>query len=631
MANYDIPTYPTKRLRYFNNQFLNDQDFIDDSSSPLAHQRAFLRSLCVAGVWEGLVVSYPAANQPPSVSPGVAVDRTGRMIVLEQATGALAGPGGLADGTYVVHISFLETEDNRATGQGAQDYTRWKQTPAINLTATNAALPVDAVVLGSCTVTAGQFVGSGTTSGRQYSGLRLPGPGLTLNATLRNSGAADDLAVLGGSLAIRRDSTGQIGPTLTLQNSASGNNAGAAIDFNGYDPGTNDPSLRIQSHDDGNASSHLTFSTKQPGPQTNRLVERLRLTSDGVLKFPNEASKDKIVIWDGGATDRFGIGLAASNINLFYPTTARFSLRQNSNSGTEVFSVSGSGTATIRRDVAGLGPTLTLLNGSAPSTTGGAGGAIDFNGYDPGTNLPTLRIQSLHDGNYSSHLTFLTKAPGDQTNALVERLRLTSDGVLKFPNDVPKDKIVIWDNGTNCFGMGLNNGNLNLFYPPANYFSLRQNGSSGTEVFRVDGSGKVTLSGPIVPKTGNNASSGIQFPSSPDGSDYAFLRYYFPTGEQGKLVLGIEDNAEDALTFWQAGRERVNISNDQITFYFPRGRWVFQSDGNLVKYNSNGAAIWALPGGSGPEAYERLILDAMVGDATIFTSAARGRRPFGLA
>src|SRR5262249_46792232 len=155
-----------------------------------------------------------------------------------------------------------------------------------------------------------------------------------------------------------------------------------------------------------------------------------------------------------------------------------------------------------------LGPTLKLLNGSAPSTAGGAGGAIDFNGYDPGTSDPSLRIQSLDDGKSSSHLTFSTKQSGAATNKLVERLRLTSDGILKFSNDSPKDKIVFWDNGTNRLGMGLNGANINLFYTTGSRFSLRQDSSSGTEVLSVDYSGTAKFSGAITPKVGNDATSG---------------------------------------------------------------------------------------------------------------------------
>lgn len=34
--------------------------------------------------------------------------------------------------------------------------------------------------------------------------------------------------------------------------------------------------------------------------------------------------------------------------------------------------------------------------------------------------------------------------------------------------------------------------------------------------------------------------------------------------------------------------------NGQFTIYFDNGHWVFQNDGNLVKYNKNNKAIWAL-------------------------------------
>lgn len=499
------------------------------------------------------------------------------MIAVDQATTALARPDALSDGDYFLHISFLETEDAKAAGQGASDFTRWKQTPAINATAKSATLPDSAVVLGSCTVKAGQFVGTGTTTGRQYSGLRLPGPNQGAAATLRNPGAADDLVVLGGALTIRRDARGGLGPTLTLlDGSTGGTGAGGAIDFNGYDPGTNDPSLRIRSLDDGSSSSHLTFSTKQPGPQTNKLTERLRLTSDGLLQFPTDA-KDKIVLSDNG-TDRYGIGLSSSNISLFCPTTASFSVRQNSSTGTEVFKVAGSGqvtfsgpidtSLTIRRDVKdALGPTLKLLNGSAPSTVGGAGGAIDFNGYDPATSDPSLRIQSLDDGKSSSHLAFSTKQSGAAANKLVERLRLTSDGLLKFPNDSPKDKLVIYDNGaTNRFGIGLNASNINLFCSAAGSFSLRQNSSSGTEVFSVSGSGTAKFSGAITPKVGNDSSSGIYFPIDPGGGsgDEAFLRYFVTSGEATKLMLGINNDPDDALVLYQGGAERLTIANSKV-------------------------------------------------------------------
>ena len=81
----------------------------------------------------------------------------------------------------------------------------------------------------------------------------------------------------------------------------------------------------------------------------------------------------------------------------------------------------------LRKDASGaLGPSLTLMNGAGSP---GAGGSIDFDSYDPGSsNPPGARIQSLDDGNWSSHITFQSKTSGANTNALVERMRITSAG-----------------------------------------------------------------------------------------------------------------------------------------------------------------------------------------------------------
>lgn len=107
MAKYDIPQYPTKRLRYFNNQFLKEKDFIDDQAAHYAHERAQLRALCAPGVLEGLLVTPGEAGGPLQISAGVAVDRSGRLIVLDPA-GTGPSPSGLSAGSYLLYIQFNE-------------------------------------------------------------------------------------------------------------------------------------------------------------------------------------------------------------------------------------------------------------------------------------------------------------------------------------------------------------------------------------------------------------------------------------------------------------------------------------------------------------------------------------------
>lgn len=85
-------------------------------------------------------------------------------------------------------------------------------------------------------------------------------------------------------LHVRQDNSGGLGPSLTLMNGGGGAGSAASIDFDGYDPGNaNSPTVRIQSIDDGNDSSNLSFLTKIPGSTSNPLVEQMRLVDNGSL------------------------------------------------------------------------------------------------------------------------------------------------------------------------------------------------------------------------------------------------------------------------------------------------------------------------------------------------------------
>lgn len=86
------------------------------------------------------------------------------------------------------------------------------------------------------------------------------------------------------SLHLSRSVAGGLGPVLTLMNNAGSAGAGAAIDFSGYNTQGRPPTARIQSVDDGNASSHLVFSTKRSGDGANPLVEALRITPNSAVR-----------------------------------------------------------------------------------------------------------------------------------------------------------------------------------------------------------------------------------------------------------------------------------------------------------------------------------------------------------
>jgi hypothetical protein len=77
----------------------------------------------------------------------------------------------------------------------------------------------------------------------------------------------------------------------------------------------------------------------------------------------------------------------------------------------------------------------------------GAGAAIDFDGWAVPPTIPsTARIQSIADGNYSSHLTFQTKETKERDapeQPLVERLRITSDGKIGVGTSMPQSRVEI--------------------------------------------------------------------------------------------------------------------------------------------------------------------------------------------
>jgi hypothetical protein len=106
------------------------------------------------------------------------------------------------------------------------------------------------------------------------------------------------------ALEIRREAQGALGPVLRLTNGIGYAGAGAALDLNSYDTKEQPPTARIQSVDDGNFSSALTFSTKRPGNTANELVEALRIASDGAISIGSTEKRARLDIAQAERTDK---------------------------------------------------------------------------------------------------------------------------------------------------------------------------------------------------------------------------------------------------------------------------------------------------------------------------------------
>jgi hypothetical protein len=350
------------------------------------------------------------------------------------------------------------------------------------------------------------------------------------------------------------------------------------------------------------------------------------------LQFANTIG-DKILLWDNATSDRHGFGLAAYNTSVFIPDAARFSVRSGaSSSGPERFVVTGAGDVAIgvnkpeaslhiEKNVAsGLGAELVLAN-----KAGGKDACVAISFGTDNTNIANgagnahLTVTNMDAATNRSEMWFSTW----DGNVMAEHLRVYANGVLvtgnlavtgsaawgqsrtrtenradaglqgnagaqsgffqtDTPVNFPAGATSWWHlldvrhgNPTNNYAMQLAGG----FYDQ-NLWFRKTNGNPMQGWLRVlttaDLASGVTFGGPIVPKLGNGSGAGIMFPTDPGGGggDAAFIRYYVTSGETTRLVIGCENDADDAIVFRQNNADRVILGNGSFTIDATTNLWV---------------------------------------------------------
>jgi hypothetical protein len=136
-GDYTLPLAVTDRVRFYDGQFLQDQDFIDEQKYHLARRNRHHRTLHVTGVAEGLTAYAPANTTfQVKVRPGLAVDPDGRQILLTSIS-PLSSPNSTlpaeaAGSVRWLYIAYHQVADKlQASGQGVEGETRWSETPYI--------------------------------------------------------------------------------------------------------------------------------------------------------------------------------------------------------------------------------------------------------------------------------------------------------------------------------------------------------------------------------------------------------------------------------------------------------------------------------------------------------------------
>lgn len=165
-------TYNMSRLRFFNGQFLVEDDFTDQEQFHIDQRELQGRTLHVWGVTQGLSVTQKAGDPTTLIiSEGAAVDGAGHQILLDVPR-EVQPPVAATNQTYSVVITFKEDPTDPAPPQYAPGFTRLTQNPVISF---ETNVDPGQVLLAEVTVdTAGHVTGL-TATNRTYAGARLPG------------------------------------------------------------------------------------------------------------------------------------------------------------------------------------------------------------------------------------------------------------------------------------------------------------------------------------------------------------------------------------------------------------------------------------------------------------------------
>ncbi len=194
-----------KRLRYFNGQFLEQQDFRDEQDYHLDRQRRHNRIFHTYGIAEGLTVNAPAGAGEITVAIGTAVDGLGRQIVLPiQRTLPLGSSSGK---TVLVVISYDELGVLPAQVGKQGEMTRWEEHPKVELVEEGDAETEDVQIrLGRVVVAPGGTVTSFDAGVRQIAGPRL------------NAGVVTGAALADGAVTANKIADGSVTPNKIAAN-----------------------------------------------------------------------------------------------------------------------------------------------------------------------------------------------------------------------------------------------------------------------------------------------------------------------------------------------------------------------------------------------------------------------------
>jgi hypothetical protein len=217
-----MPDDITKRLNYFDRQFLRANDFQTEQAYHIYRRRLHYRIFHTVGLGSGLTVTREKSNEhltnydQVKVSEGMALDSSGREIILLQPSFAPSvassskGPGLPTETTqFYLYLKCDEKTTDASIDPGVTGYTRVTEQAQL-LWLLEGERDANAVVLAKvtwdpqslfaqpvdCSVRAGSVVGSSTTFPQLSAGDINVGGNATVGATLSVTGKVSALGAL---------------------------------------------------------------------------------------------------------------------------------------------------------------------------------------------------------------------------------------------------------------------------------------------------------------------------------------------------------------------------------------------------------------------------------------------------
>ena len=201
---------PVKRVHYFDHQFLRADDFTAEQAYHQSLRRLHNRLLHTWGIAEGLEVAFQGGASSVTVSPGVAIDNSGREIVVTEDTSVelLNQP---ADAEVYVTISYSEEETDATQETGAEGNTRYSEHPQFVALRNAPSDPGNRLVLAKATRTGTEVTGLDTSDRRvagaaggllDVLGLGLRDPNIASTSWVRLRLEAAGRANVSGSLSV---------------------------------------------------------------------------------------------------------------------------------------------------------------------------------------------------------------------------------------------------------------------------------------------------------------------------------------------------------------------------------------------------------------------------------------------